>query len=636
MQKIDFLKYQIDQHKVFFFDVFDTLIKRIVPEGKDVFRLVEMRYDRKFNTKCHFFAKRVAAEKEARKNGKYREVNLDEIYSFFDGDSENANINVFKRMELEAEFDVCVANQPLYKIFQYCLTQHKRIYIVSDMYLSAQQIAKLLQVNGYNGYCRIYSSCDFRLTKWESGKLFKKIISEENLNHSEILHIGNDKVADFNKAKQQGIDAFLVTEVLNHGKHYQSFIDDFNYQCMELFIGNTLMSQENYFYQLGFEIFGPILYGFTKWLLQQCEQLNLKKIFFFSRDGYLLKKSFDLMQTDIDTTYFYVSRKAVIVPLLQFDSSFEEILGHYKSWDKTFTWKYVFDRFNIPKDLYEPILEDLRINPQTKITLPNLFESKDTKTIFKKLTPFLETKSTEQLRLLKKYMIKENLCGTLGIVDMGAGCSIEFALNKLLKHLDISITPYYLYVHSALKETNIRKKYLNSGSGNRQINAMLRFCYMFLEIILAAPHGSVSGYTEESGQVYPVLENNEYEISFRNATEDQYIEILQKGALDFVQQFQQRLGKYMDLGERDVLIGFKNFGITPLPDDIQIWGDFQILLDRYTKLITSSSHSYFLHPFNFFKDMCNNIWPSGFFMKHTSCQTAMKFLFNIYLMSKYR
>lgn len=634
MQKFELLKYQINQHKVIFFDVFDTLIKRLVPEGKDVFRLVEMRYDRKFNTKCQFFAKRIAAEKKARMNGQYREVNLDEIYSFFDANSEM--VNIFKRMELEAEFDVCITNQPLYEIFQYCLARHKRIYIVSDMYLSAQQIDRLLHANGYNGYCGIYSSCDFRLTKWESGELFSKIISEESLDYSDILHIGNDKVADFNKAKQQGIDAFLVTEAQNHGKHYQSSVDDFNYQCMELFIGNTLISRENYFYQLGFEIFGPILYGFTKWLLQQCEQLNLKKIFFFSRDGYLLKKSFDLMQTDIDTTYFYISRKAVIVPSICFDSSFKEILGHYKSWDKTFSWKYVFNRFNIPIDLYKPILENLGINPQKEITLSDLLASKDAEIIFEKLIPFLQVKSNEQRLLLKKYMIKENFSGTLGIVDMGAGCSIEFALNELLERMNISVTPYYLYVHSALKETDARRKYFDSGFGNRQINAILRFCYMFLEIILAAPHGSVSGYAEKNKQVYPVLENNEYDISFRNKTETQYIEILQRGALDFVQQFQKRLGKYMNLNESDVLIGFKTFGITPSSEDIKMWGDFQILLDGYTKLITSPAHpSYLLHPFKFFKDMCNNVWPSGFFIEHTSCRAAMNFLFNIYLISKY-
>jgi hypothetical protein len=125
MQKIEILKHQIDQHKVIFFDVFDTLIKRTVPKGTDVFRLVEMRYNKIFNTKCQFFQKRLIAEKKARAKGKYREVNFDEIYDFFDADSETNNI--FKSMEIEAEFDVCVANQPLYQIFQYCLAQHKRI-----------------------------------------------------------------------------------------------------------------------------------------------------------------------------------------------------------------------------------------------------------------------------------------------------------------------------------------------------------------------------------------------------------------------------------------------------------------------------------------------------------------------------
>ena len=632
---IETIQHKIDEHEVIFFDVFDTLIKRTVPEGKDVFRLVENLYDRKFSTKSDFSNKRIKAEKTAREKCTYREVNLDEIYEFLDADTASADI--LKKMELEAEAAVCVANEPLYHIFQYCLQKHKYIYIVSDMYLSAEQIDHILQINGYHGYAKIYSSCDVRLTKWENGDLYKQIIQNEQLDQRKILHIGNDKNADYKKAQKQGIEAFLIPEEQSFGRYCQCSNKNFTYQCMELFIGNRLLGQDNLAYKLGFEVFGPILYGFTKWLLQQCKLLNLKKLFFFSRDGYLLKKSFDLIQTDIATTYFYISRKAVITPVLQFDSSFQEALNHYKSWDKTFSWKYVFDRFNIPAHLYEPVLKKLGIDLKAEITLNDLLQSEKAKAAFVQLTPFLRTHSEEQLLLLKRYMNEENFSGTLGIIDMGAGCSIEFALNELLEQIDISVTPYYLYVHSALENTDHRKKYLDSGLGNARFNAMLRFCYMFLEIILAAPHGSVSGYTEENNRINPVLEDNEYEIPFKNKTEAHYIEILQKGALDFVQQFQQRLGNYVDLEELDVLTGLKNFGITPLPEDIRLWGDFQILLDGYTKLITSPIHpSYLLHPLRFFKDMLNNVWPSGFFMEHTSCRSAMNLLFTVYLMSKHR
>ncbi len=629
------IQHKIDEHEIIFFDVFDTLIKRTVPKGKDVFRLVENLYDKKFFTKSDFSNKRIMAEKTAREKCTYREVNLDEIYEFLDMDVAAANI--LKKMELEAEADVCIANEPLYYVFQYCLQKHKSVYIVSDMYLSAEQIDYILQINGYHGYVKVYSSCDVRLTKWENGDLYKQIIQNEYLDQKKILHIGNDRNADYKKAKKWGIEAFLIPEEKNFGRYYQHSNKNFTYQCMELFIGNKLLEQNNLAYELGFEVFGPILYGFTKWLLQQCKMLNLKKLFFFSRDGYLLKKSFDLMHTDIATTYFYISRKAIITPILQFDSSFQEILNHYKSWDKTFSWQYVFKRFNIPAHVYEPILKKMGIDSQANMTLTDLLQAKDAKTIFMQLTPLLRSNSEEQLLLLKRYMNEKNFSGTLGIIDMGAGCSIEFALNELLNQTDIAVTPYYLYLHSAVESTAHRKKYLDSGLGNPRLNAMLRFCYMFLEIILAAPHGTVSGYKETDSRITPVLESNEYEVPFKGTTEAQYIEILQKGALDFVQQFQQRLGKYIDIEEADALIGFEHFGITPLTEDIRLWGDFQILLDGYTQLIASpTSSSYFLHPVRFFKDMLHNVWPAGFFMKHISCRAAMNLLFTAYLMGRYR
>lgn len=65
------IQHKIDEHEIIFFDVFDTLIKRTVPKGKDVFRLVENLYDKKFFTKSDFSNKRIMAEKTAREKCTY-------------------------------------------------------------------------------------------------------------------------------------------------------------------------------------------------------------------------------------------------------------------------------------------------------------------------------------------------------------------------------------------------------------------------------------------------------------------------------------------------------------------------------------------------------------------------------------
>ena len=221
---------KLDEHESVFFDVFGTLIKRTVPEGKNVFRLVENLYDKNFSAKSDFSNKRIEAEKTAREKCTYREVNLDEIYEFLDTDTATAGI--LKKMELDAEAAVCIANEPLYRVFQYCLQEHKPIYIVSDMYLASEQIENILQINGYHGYKRIYSSCDVRLTKWENGDLYKKIIQDEKLDREKILHIGNDQNADYKKAKKQGIDAFLIPEEKNLIFHFQTiFLVNYTMQC---------------------------------------------------------------------------------------------------------------------------------------------------------------------------------------------------------------------------------------------------------------------------------------------------------------------------------------------------------------------------------------------------------------------
>lgn len=136
------------------------------------------------------------------------------------------------KLELEVENDICRPYFPMQQLYEYCIQNHKKIYIVSDMYLPACSIERILNKNGYAGYCRIYSSCDYRVTKWENGDLFQRIVNDENLQKKDILHIGNDKVADFKMAQNQGIDAYLIDEPTIQCR-YSSRNHSFGYQCME-------------------------------------------------------------------------------------------------------------------------------------------------------------------------------------------------------------------------------------------------------------------------------------------------------------------------------------------------------------------------------------------------------------------
>ena len=131
------------------------------------------------------------------------------------------------------------------------------------MYLNRNVIEEILRKNNIIKYERLYISCEERITKWENGALFKKVIEENNLNLSDIVHIGNDKIADFKMAKKQGIEAFLVKEKFSkryfNDKDF-SKKDKFVYRCLGQFVDNTLDEKLPNSYKIGYEVFGPILY----------------------------------------------------------------------------------------------------------------------------------------------------------------------------------------------------------------------------------------------------------------------------------------------------------------------------------------------------------------------------------------
>ena len=70
----------------------------------------------------------------------------------------------------------------------------------------------------------------------------------------------------------------------------------------------------------------------------------------------------------------------------------------------------------------------------------------------------------------------------------------------------------------------------------------MRFCYIFLEIFLTAPHGSVKGYQVIDNKVEPILADFEY-IGDGKVDEKYYIQELQRGALSF---FESSMNQFFD------------------------------------------------------------------------------------------
>ena len=632
---MDKLKEMIDNHNIIFFDIFDTLIKRNVPKESDIFYLVDEEYKKRYKENVNFYKNRRLAEKLARKCCKYKEVNLDEIYLYLNEFYNKNTIEILKFLEVSLELDLCVINKNIIEYYEYCIAKKKRIFIISDMYLKKDTIEKILKKNNIIEYEKIYISCEERMTKWENGDLFKKVVEENHLILSDIVHVGNDIRADFKMAKKQGLDAFLIKDKFSKRYfRYNNFFkkEKFVYECLGKFVDNTLNSNTSNSYKIGYEIFGPMLYEYVKWLSNQINKLNIDRVYFFSRDGYVLKKAFDIFRQDIKTYYFYASRRAIIVPSFIFCTTFEEFIDSYKSWPQKFSLKFLFNKLGLNINNYKKEIYKYNLNEESIFLYKNVKTDSILKLLFDDIKTDVNLNSKKQYDLLEEYIRQNNMIGKVAIIDIGAGCSIEYALKKIIDKSKWNIDLYGLYFQTYKKFKKNRRAFINASKENKNFNLLLRFCYMFLEVFFSAPHGSVLGYEKKNNIILPIYDVYEYKDNIINEEE---IRFLQQGALDFIKNINESIGKYVSFDENIILTNFKNFGLTPNIEDAILWGELKFSSDEFKPLAAPKSMIYYLvHPIRFFKDLRCSLWPAGFLMRVFKSKNIIMCIFYIYMLCK--
>ncbi len=185
-----------DPMKAISFDLFDTLVLRPFLKPTDLFILLGQKQSR-----SDFCGLRTTAESKARLSVG-TEVTLDEIYSFLPQD-----LISFKDLECQLEIDLCFAN-PWMKERYESLIEGKIVIITTDMYLPRNVIESILKRNDIR-YDKLYISSEHRKTK-HNGSLFRHILDDLNIRPEEMMHIGDNKRADYSIPRRLGIQAVHI------------------------------------------------------------------------------------------------------------------------------------------------------------------------------------------------------------------------------------------------------------------------------------------------------------------------------------------------------------------------------------------------------------------------------------------
>lgn len=201
-------KYILKHFKTVSFDIFDTLIERSVRKPTDIFQITGEKVLGKTQGQ-QFCENRMYAETCARKKQINHEVTLEQIYNELVKVYESDIIEMLKKTEIQIELENCYKKETMFSFYQNCLKTGKRVFLISDMYLPQKVIEQMLKKCEIKHYQKLYISNVYGKNKL-SGELFQKVLKDNKINPSEMIHIGDSVKADFLGARKKGIHSILI------------------------------------------------------------------------------------------------------------------------------------------------------------------------------------------------------------------------------------------------------------------------------------------------------------------------------------------------------------------------------------------------------------------------------------------
>lgn len=442
------------------FDVFDTLINRPVETPADAYKFLEaIALKISSGLTEDFYRIRLTAEVETRNNSSKGEITLDEIYEYIREHyqlSEELTEEI-KKAEIELEIALIETRPAGKRLWDAAKRSGKPISIISDMYLPQEVIEAMLVKAGYSGYVNLFVSSTHGVRKKEGG-LFDIVLDELKIPPEKIIHIGDNVAADIRMPASKGMLTFRIVRALDRmrtNKFYRTIFDPrkgagekprsiiAGLIAQKLFDNPVgVLGESSLFmgkpYNLGYAALGPMLTSFIQWVSRQAKNDGLKRIYFLSREGWILKEVYDLLNhndpNSVPSTYLYCSRRTVRVASIK---SLNDILNlASQPFSAGVSLSNLLNyRFGVAE---HSITEEVVIKAGFENKDEVLESNNATKVKFSKLCQLLSSEILQQAQVERAaYMEYLGQVGILdqekdGIVDIGWKANMQASLGDLV------------------------------------------------------------------------------------------------------------------------------------------------------------------------------------------------------------
>jgi len=206
-------------------------------------------------------------------------------------------------LERKIEEDNLLANPEIKALIKKKRMEGWQIVFISDMYLDSAFLEAVLRREYiFENGDKIYVSCEHNARK-DSGTLYELVNAE--LQPAEWEHYGDNIKSDYKMAQAKGINAHLVdTGFSEIEKRYPPILDGIS-RAARLMFGMDPYSA------LAADIVAPTYIPYVKWVLDEAEKKGIDRLYFLSRDGYILMKIAEKIPHRVELRYLFVSRKSL-------------------------------------------------------------------------------------------------------------------------------------------------------------------------------------------------------------------------------------------------------------------------------------------------------------------------------------
>jgi FMN phosphatase YigB (HAD superfamily) len=433
------------------------------------------------------------------------------------------------RWEFEREIAYTTPVPEIVRLVSDWAAQGKRVVAVSDTRYTGQELNELLTHHSIAGIAAIYSSADFGRSKF-SGRLFDEVAKAEATPLNEILHIGDDVLADVLSPAQKGLSVRRVRKVA-----YSSEMPT----APSISSGSAVSKA----FLFGYDTLGPILVAFTRLLFAAARRDKIERLAFVARDGeLLLRVAQSLRDPMMELSYLEVSRRAIMCTSPELhsldgsSSSAQQVTEKLNSIRSSGSFLERFHNFyGIPAELVLAHAQKLRIVDGTQSDLVLLLTDRT----------FLEELHTvvqNQTNRIYEYLAQEKaLSSTTALVDIGWRGSVQALIERGCRLRTLSPPKGYYFGLWNEDSGIFPEGSLGIVSDQRRGRTLLEgsawHVAFLLEAACRAQHGMVNGFREDSdGVIRATFVSLGEARRIEQATEDAQLRI-QDGVIAYVSWF---------------------------------------------------------------------------------------------------